>query len=298
MSLLRRILRIGVVNRMARSAGRMVLPTHAYQKFDRKLPLLEPFDIPLPSGQKIRWIPQGDICSKFLRYDGWSGYESASTSLFYALAEHAPVTFDVGAYLAYFAFLAAGARAGNRAWAFEAVPLLAARCRDLAQANPHLAVQIVSGAVGKTAGTLDLYLSEDPFSSDTSTNPSHRPDRQPVSVPAICLDEFIRAQGIDRLDLLKIDTETTEPDVLAGLEQAIGRWRPTMLLEVLPTGRVAELQAFLTRHRYACAWVHQEGLLHRDRVVPDETLHNMNYLFYPENAHHPTVEIIRQRLRR
>jgi FkbM family methyltransferase len=297
MSALRKVLRIKPVNRLARGLGRIVLWGRAYRRFERRLPLLEPFTIALPSGNHIHWTPCGDICSKFLKYDGWNGYERASTELFYALARHAPVTFDVGAYLAYYAFLAAGAHPGNRAWAFEAVPTLAEKCRQLAQQNPQLQVTIVPAAVSNTRGPAGLYLPADRMESDTSLNPGHRPNRTRVEVPGIRLDDFIKERDLDRLDLLKIDTETTEPEVLAGMAEAVARWKPVMLIEVLPEADVSRLSHFLRTNNYACAWIKDEGPIPVPELRPDPEKHLMNYLFYPQNVTSPLLSALHQQLK-
>src|SRR4051812_20048216 len=120
MSALRSILRIPWLNHALKACGRM-MPHEAARIFERKLPLIDPFVIDLPNGNTIHFKPFGDVCSKFLKFDGWNGYERPSIDLFYALARHADVCFDVGAYLGYFGLLAAAARKGSRAFLFEAV---------------------------------------------------------------------------------------------------------------------------------------------------------------------------------
>jgi FkbM family methyltransferase len=47
-------------------------------------------------------------------------------------------------------------------------------------------------------------------------------------VQAVRLEKLLSAQGIERVDLIKMDTETTEPDVLAGLGQVVVRDRPRL----------------------------------------------------------------------
>ncbi len=60
-----------------------------------------------------------------------------------------------------------------------------------------------------------------------------------TEVPVVTLDEYARELGIGRVDLVKIDTETTEPDVLAGMRAVLERDRPTIFCEVL-SGHDAE----------------------------------------------------------
>ncbi len=297
MSLLRQILSNRAVNHTARAAGRLVMAPEAYARFDRKLPLVDPFVIKLPNGAEIQWEPQRDICSKFLKYDGWDGYERSSVRLFYELAGVSEVIFDVGAYLGYFGLLAAAARAGNRAWVFEAVPMLAEKCRRLASINPGLRAQVVSAAVGDTAGTLPLYLPKDPFDSDTSTNGEHRPNRTRIDVPAVRLDDFVREQNIPRVDLLKIDTESTEPDVLAGMFDTIRRDRPTLLIEVLAGADIPRLTRMFKELDYAFAWVRSDGPVTAQSIIPDPAAKDLNYIFYPRQFATPAAARLQHLLR-
>jgi FkbM family methyltransferase len=296
MSLLRRFLRVKPVNRGARWMGRAVLSAKARAVWEHKLPLVDPFTVTLPNGVPIHFQPYGDICSKRLKFGGWNGYERSSIELFYALAQHAQVTFDAGAYLGYFGLVAAGARPGAKVYAFEAVPQLAEIASRLASLNKHLALTVIPAAVAASPGKISLYLPDDPFSSDTSTNPGHRPNRAPVEVPAVSLDEFVRENGIDRVDLLKIDTETTEPAVLAGFAETISRDTPTFICEVLPSADVAALEQFRQRHDYQIARIGESGLIAADQIIAEYSGPEMNYLFYPRNGNGPIAEEVQRRL--
>jgi FkbM family methyltransferase len=296
MSLLRSTLRVPAINHFARALG-CLLPPAPRKRLERKLPLIDPFTITLPNKQIIHFQPFGDICSKFLRFDGWNGYETPSIELFYALAQHAQVTLDVGAYLGYFGLLAAAANTGARAFLFEAVPQIATMTDRIAKLNPHLRVEVIAAAVADHSGTIPLFLPEDPLASDTSTNPSHRSNRKRVDVPAVALDEFVRQRNIERVDLLKIDTETTEPLVLAGFSETIDRDRPTFICEVLPTADVAALGNFCSKNNYACAWICPDGLKPQATPIPDSTLQNLNYLFFPRQSSTPLAAEVQRRLK-
>jgi len=297
MSLLRSLFRKKPINHAAKSAGRILLPRGTFKKIERKLPLVDPFEIKLPDGQVIHFEPFGDICSKSLRFDGWNGYETPSVELFHALARHAKVTFDIGAYLGYFGLLAAAAHPEARAYAFEAVPQLGRFAQQIVARNPHLKIELVIAAVSDHSGKITLYLPEDPLDSDTSTAADHRLGRTPIDVPAISVDDFVRQRNIDRVDLMKIDTETTEPAVLAGAADTIGRHRPMFICEVLPTANVAALEEFRRKNNYACARIRREGPFSASQIIPDPAQKDLNYIFYPQNDITPLTEELRRRLR-
>ena len=47
------------------------------------------------------------------------------------------------------------------------------------------------------------------------------------------LDTFIEREKLERIDLMKIDVEAHEPEVLSGMGQYLGQFRPTILIEIL-----------------------------------------------------------------
>ena len=52
---------------------------------------------------------------------------------------------------------------------------------------------------------------------------------RPMKVHVVTLDEFVRRSRIDHLDLVKIDTESTEPAVLRGMHDTLSRDLPTIV---------------------------------------------------------------------
>ncbi len=259
------------------------------------------FPVALPNGQAIHWLPCRDNhLARYLARDGWDGYEACTVRLFYHLAEHAPVIFDVGAYLGYYAFVGAAAAPTNRAYAFEALPVLAKNIRKIAARNPGLAVEVAGAAASDRNGTVDFFV-ESPWLTNSSANPAFLPAgyggrRRRIRCAATNLDTFIANHAITRLDLIKIDTETTEPDVLKGMPVALHKFRPIIIMEVLPCARLEEIGNFMQSYGYRCAWITDEKLIEKDRPVPDESLRFMNYLFWPRDLAGPRWDIISSRL--
>jgi hypothetical protein len=53
------------------------------------------------------------------------------------------------------------------------------------------------------------------------------------SVPAVRLDDWVAAQGLQRLDLIKLDVEGAETHVLDGAARTLERFRPFLITEYL-----------------------------------------------------------------
>ncbi len=51
-------------------------------------------------------------------------------------------------------------------------------------------------------------------------------------VPTITIDEFVKKEGINRLDFIKIDTDGHEYDVLMGAQKTIAKFKPQIIFEL------------------------------------------------------------------
>jgi hypothetical protein len=98
----------------------------------------------------------------------------------------------------------------------------------------------------------------------------------------ITLDSFIRDRGLTKVDLIKIDTEGTEPQVLRGMGETLRRDRPTIICEVLKGfGTERELQEMLCHYGYRYYLLTRDGPTLRETIEgqPDDRWELRNYLF-------------------
>ena len=68
-------------------------------------------------------------------------------------------------------------------------------------------------------------------------------------VPSITLDEFVSARNLDKVDLLKIDTDGHELSVLKGAHETIRKCRPLVIFEAglyLMEERGVDFRSFAT----------------------------------------------------
>ena len=99
---------------------------------------------------------------------------------------------------------------------------------------------------------------------------------------------------IERLSVLKIDTEGAELDVLTGLAETIARFRPFIVCEILPVvderipaGRIRlarqiEVQRLLREWQYDVFRLHADARLEPiDAIGVHNDLALTNYLFVP-----------------
>ena len=95
-------------------------------------------------------------------------------------------------------------------------------------------------------------------------------------------DDFVAATGITSVDLVKIDTETTEDDVIAGMLQTIERDHPAIICEVLEEKTAGEIERLLAPHEYGYYLFSGDGLIPYKHIRPHPLWRN--FLFISEKG--------------
>jgi FkbM family methyltransferase len=236
----------------------------------------------LPNGHILRlWSRGDDWIGNQVFWRGWAGHEPETAAVFFALARKAEATLDVGAYVGYYALLAAHANPAGRVIALEPMPSIHARLVRHVSLNRLVNVECLRAAAGAREETAHFYHVDAglPTSSSLSREFMAGVERLvSTPVPVVVLDRLVRERGLPRVDLVKIDTESTEPDVLVGLGETLARDRPWILCEVLK-GRGAEerLGPILEPFGYRFYLLTPQGPVPRTRIEGHPQW--LNYLF-------------------
>jgi FkbM family methyltransferase len=191
----------------------------------------------LPNGQMLHlWSQADDWISNQVFWRGWQGYEPECASLFFHLAAESRVTLDVGAFVGFYSILAGVANPRGQVYAFEPLPAIYRRLAHNIALNGLSNVHCINMAVGEQTGRADFFHIESDFPSSSSLSYNYMqscPGLQASVVDTVRIDEFIEENGLEGLDLVKIDTETTEPQVLRGMAKSLRQYRPHIICEVL-----------------------------------------------------------------
>jgi FkbM family methyltransferase len=180
-------------------------------------------------------------------------FEREEVEQFLSLAKPGMTFFDVGANIGWYSLLAANRVGPNgRVHAFEPTPKLVCKLKTQLELNAFRNVTVNELAVSDHRGTARFFLHETDFLSSFAAVS----DRA-VTVPTVTLDEYIDANRINRVDLMKIDVEGAEALVLAGAEKLLsGGHAPVIMMEVNPPllemmGTTSEnILVTLQRHGY------------------------------------------------
>jgi len=188
-------------------------------------------------GQKISldlddWIP----IQIFLT--GFYFVEKKHTEYFKKLIKTGDVFFDIGAQIGYYTIIAS-TRVGKKGhvYSFEPFPPSFQVLRNNIQMNNFQNVSLYNLAVSDKKEYTWLYLQNRENSGSATFISSKQFFKQEkagyiTKVECTTIDDFIREKNIQKVDLIKIDTEGAEPKVLSGMQNLLSSGCPKILIEI------------------------------------------------------------------
>lgn len=220
--------------------------------------LREPMDIPWLDDLRLRIYPRNQM-SRAIYISGV--YEPNTMLALSRLLASDGVVLDIEANMGCFTLFAARRlEAAGRVFAFEPSSRDRARLIANVDLNRLKNVSVSREAVGESDGQAELLVAEDERSGHNTlgTNFGYAQTQLAAreTVPVVKLDSFVAREGLDRVDVIKIDIEGGEYSALRGCEAMLARWHPALILEVVPAspeagGRTARaLERLLREHGY------------------------------------------------
>lgn len=248
--------------------------------------------IPVVGAVKIsylNWLPVtminngNDSIATRIYWGGGGAFDQDSINLFLELARSAKVIFDIGANTGIYSLLAAVNNSTSEIHAFEPVPEILALFRQNVSANRFTNVRVNDIALSDQGGTAKFFVPTDfaAFPTSASLNAAFQEQTRVIEVKTMTLDEYISCNEIATVDLMKLDTESTEYLVFAGARKLLTVHRPFIICEVLPKQDCQLLTGLLTPIDYVYFWITPEGLYQKKMPEGDPEYKNLNYLMVP-----------------
>jgi FkbM family methyltransferase len=160
-------------------------------------------------------------------------WEEAETRLFSSFVKEGMTVVDIGANIGYYTLLAArlvGEK--GKVFAFEPSPDNFALLKRNVEANGYKNIVLVPKAVSDRKATARLRI--DRASSGGHSLSAFRDTKDFVDVETISLDRYF-ANGVEHIDVLKIDAEGAEMAILNGMPRLLERNTDlTLLTEFFP----------------------------------------------------------------
>lgn len=140
------------------------------------------------------------------------------------------VVIDAGAHVGVLTLLLSALCPQGHVYAFEPAPETHRHLVANLAANQVANVTPVRAAVHDTDGPLAFSFNETNPGGSSVTSDAAASE----SVPATRLDTWVAAQGLARLDLVKLDVEGAELAALDGMAATLARFRPVLVVECNP----------------------------------------------------------------
>jgi FkbM family methyltransferase len=214
-----------------------------------------------PNGRQLKLeLDLRDDLSRRWYYLGYRGYEPEVTALLCRLLPGKRCVFDVGANIGFHTLLM-GALLEGRGTVYAFEPLLEA-CALLVRNLVHngmSAVRAELAALSNCDGAMSLFLPANQVYTNASLIAGFT--HQDIQLPIMSqrFDTYCRSNGIERVDLIKIDVEGAEQRVLEGMGGLLNCWRPDIILEVLAP-YAADLDAFFRGSAYRMFQIRMDAL--------------------------------------
>lgn len=148
------------------------------------------------------------------------------------------VFVDVGANIGYLTAIALSrVGATGAVHAFEPAPPALMRLQRVKDLNPDAPLTIYPISLGVENGEAMLSIAEENAMGWSSFVPDAvmaEKVHDELVVPMRRFDDWVREQGLERIDLIKIDVEGFEFPVLEGMRESLERWHPPLICEITP----------------------------------------------------------------
>ena len=228
--------------------------------------------------------PADDRPERGLFWVGLADDEPETIGEFERLVSAMPgiVVLDVGANRGIFSLVALAASPTCTVVAVEPTEGTADHLESVVALNGWAErLRLVRAAAADHEGTMSFEVPRNPFPCHASlvgVGKAPVAGSAVVEVPVTTLDALVEGA-----DIVKIDVEGAEHLVLAGMHRLLATSRPSIIMEVLPESQLAKCASILRQHNYEFFHLTKAGPVQRDRLEPDQSRNDRNYLCRPRS---------------
>lgn len=228
-----------MLRQMARTALRiwgrsLIAPGYHYiavERYGARLAGRELLHAKLPNGCRIRC----DLHDHVQRHQWFFGaYEPIESYIFCKLLRPGMTVVDAGANVGQYTLLASTILGPTGSvHAFEPVPENFRRLSECVHLNDLANVSLNRVALWHEATTLRFDLpADEPNNAGSYCVVAEASRGKLIEAQALRLDDYVASAKIDKIDLIKMDIEGSEPFALQGARATLERDRPIILMEI------------------------------------------------------------------
>lgn len=250
--------------------------------------------VKLSDGVKFKLLTnQTSYVTKLLYWKGADAFEY--TPIFERLARKIDFFMDIGANTGYYSILAAAVNEKIIVHSFEPAHGPAHYLRENITINQFgNNIQAHDIALSDKESEVEFYEVQNAkyqylthnLGGVGSLKKESNTKRSSTRVKTLPLDHFVEQEGIQRVDLIKIDTEGTENLILNGSHKTILQFKPIIICETLFNRIEKELETIMQSHGYEF-YNHLDQKLHRVNSLVREKDNGIRDCFFvhPEKKH-------------
>lgn len=160
-------------------------------------------------------------------------YERLDSAMIFELVEDGALVFDIGGNIGYYSIALAKGRNAT-IHAFE--PIESTYKQFIANAyynGVQDRVRINNFGLFDKSGELTFYVYKQDFGNASAAIMHEEKDNEKIVCKVERLDEYVKAQGVERIDFIKLDVEGAEIFALRGGLKSIEKHKPILFVEML-----------------------------------------------------------------
>ena len=177
-----------------------------------------------------------------------NGWEKISIRLWIELCKRSEVIVDAGANTGIYSLIAKSLDPKTIVYAFEPVKRVYEKLQENNKLN-NFNINCYEVALSNNTGKAVIYdLPSEHVYSVTVNQNRHSADHSTIKteIQTITLDLFIENNNLKKIDLLKLDVETHEPEVMEGFKKYLKEFSPVILIEILNDEVGAKVQEIVS----------------------------------------------------
>ncbi len=232
--------------------------------------------------------------SRLLFWGGEKGFEYKTVRIYKELVKEAHIIFDIGSNIGYYSLLGAKINPQAKVYAFEPMPAAFKYLKINIKNNNLTSIYPQNVALSNAEGKALFFAVkskkfmdiEDHLNGDGTINENNNLNSShQFEVSTITLDSFCRSHNIEKIDVIKIDTEASEHLVFEGAMNMLKKARPVIFCEVIPHQIENQLNNLFEPLQYSFFKAYPDGLKKFDTLtesydscidyvlVPNEKIH-------------------------
>ncbi|MDB5001954.1 MAG: methyltransferase [Mucilaginibacter sp.] len=215
----------------------------------------------------------------------WHGIDNAwekiSFKLWKALSENSEIILDIGANTGVYSLISGSMNPLAQIYSFEPIKSVFEKLNYNIGLNSFKSeVKSYEVALSDFTGEATIYMEKNATHAlSVTVNKSLLPDAveyRTEKIKTIRLDEFIEKESLKKIDLIKIDVETHEPEVLSGMGIYLKKFRPTILIEILTDEIGEQVQALVQNLNYLYFNIDEKS----GEIIRTKNISKSNYFNY------------------